>query len=136
MLSSGSSASIPSTSREAEILPRSSAARPGTPDCGAEEKARSLRSGSQRLKGARRGDVLRLVLGQGMLLTTAGLTVGIAAALALTRYLNSVLFGITASDVLTYGEVALLLCVVSMAACYVPARRATKVDPMVALRDE
>jgi predicted permease len=86
--------------------------------------------------GAQRGDVFRLVLGQGMLLTAAGLAVGIAAALALTRYLNSVLFGITASDVLTYAEVALLLCVVSLAACYLPARRATKVDPMVALRHE
>jgi predicted permease len=86
--------------------------------------------------GAQRGDVFRLVLSQGMLLTAAGLAVGIAAALALTRYLNSVLFGITASDVLTYAEVALLLCVVSLAACYLPARRATKVDPMVALRHE
>ena len=86
--------------------------------------------------GAQRGDVFRLVLSQGTLLTAAGLAVGIAAALALTRYLNSVLFGITPSDVLTYAEVVVLLCVVSLAACYVPARRATKVDPMAALRYE
>ena len=86
--------------------------------------------------GAQRADVFRLVLGQGLLLTLAGLVVGLAASLALTRYLKSVLFGVTATDVLTYAAVALLLCLVSLAACYIPARRATKVDPMVALRHE
>ena len=86
--------------------------------------------------GAQRADVFRLVLGQGLLLTLAGLAVGIGASLALTRYLKSVLFGVTATDVLTYVAVALLLCLVSLAACYIPARRATKVDPMMALRHE
>jgi predicted permease len=86
--------------------------------------------------GAQRADVFRLVLGQGLLLTLAGLAVGIAASLALTRYLKSVLFGVTATDVLTYAAVALLLCLVSLAACYIPARRATKIDPMTALRHE
>jgi predicted permease len=86
--------------------------------------------------GAQRSDVFRLVLGQGLLLTLAGLTVGIAASLAVTRYLRSVLFGVAASDVLTYTAVALLSCLVSTAACYLPARRATKVDPMAALRHE
>ena len=86
--------------------------------------------------GAQRADVFRLVLGQGLLLTLAGLAVGIAASLALTRYLKSVLFGVTTTDVLTYAAVALLLCLVSLVACYIPARRATKVDPMVALRYE
>jgi predicted permease len=86
--------------------------------------------------GAQRADVFRLVLGQGLLLTAAGLGVGIGASLALTRYLKSVLFGVTATDVLTYAAVAFLLCVVSLVACYIPARRATKVDPMMALRYE
>jgi predicted permease len=86
--------------------------------------------------GARRADVFWLVLGQGLLLTLTGLAAGIAVSLALTRYLKSVLFGVTASDVLTYAAVALLLCLVSLVACYIPARRATKVDPMVALRHE
>jgi ABC-type antimicrobial peptide transport system permease subunit len=64
------------------------------------------------------------------------LAVGIAASLALTRYLNSVLFGVTATDALTYAAVALLLSIVSLGACYIPARRATKIDPMAALRFE
>jgi predicted permease len=84
--------------------------------------------------GARRAEVVRLVLGQGLVLTLAGLAVGIAMSLALTRYLKSVLFGVTTSDLGTYVAVTILLCLVSLIACYIPARRATKVDPMVALR--
>ncbi len=84
--------------------------------------------------GARPAEVLRLVLGQGMLLTLAGLAVGIGMSLALTRYLKSVLFGINTSDLWTYAGVTFLLCLVSLIACYIPARRATKVDPMEALR--
>ncbi len=86
--------------------------------------------------GAQRGNVLRLVLGQGLLLTVAGLAAGIGASVLLTRYLRSVLFGVTTTDAPTYVGVALLLCLVSLAACYVPARRATKVDPMTALRHQ
>jgi predicted permease len=86
--------------------------------------------------GARRAEVFWLVLGQGLVLTLTGLAVGIAVSLALTRYLKSVLFGVGATDLLTYVAVALLLCLVSLVACYIPARRATKVDPMVALRYE
>ncbi len=86
--------------------------------------------------GAQCGDVFRLVLGQGLLLTVGGLAVGIAASLALTRYLKSVLFGVTATDVLTYAAVALLLCLVSLVACFIPARRATKIDPTAALKYE
>jgi predicted permease len=86
--------------------------------------------------GAERVAVFWLVLGQGLLLTLTGLAAGIAVSLALTRYLKSVLFGVTATDVLTYAAVVLLLCLVSLVACYIPARRATKIDPMVALRYE
>jgi len=86
--------------------------------------------------GAQRTDIFRLVLGQGLILTVAGLAVGIAAALVLTRYLQSVLFGVTTTDVLTYAAVALLLCLVSLVACYVPAWRAAKVNPMAALKYE
>jgi predicted permease len=86
--------------------------------------------------GAQRADVFRLVLGQGLLLTLTGLAAGIAISLALTRYLRSELYGVTTSDLWTYAAVTFLLCLVSLVACYIPARRATKVDPMVALRYE
>jgi len=64
------------------------------------------------------------------------LAVGIGMSLALTRYLRSVLFGVTTNDLWTYAAVAFLLCLVSLIACYIPARRAARVDPMVALRYE
>ena len=86
--------------------------------------------------GAQRAEVLRLVLGQGLLLTLTGLGAGIAISLALTRFLKSLLYGVNTSDLWTYAAVTLLLCLVSLFACYIPARRATKVDPMVALRHE
>ena len=86
--------------------------------------------------GAQRGNVLRLVVGQGLKLVSIGLGIGLAAALALTRVLSSLLFGITATDAATFASVALLLTGVALLACYIPARRATKVDPMVALRHE
>jgi predicted permease len=86
--------------------------------------------------GAQRGTVLRLVLGQGLLLTLAGLAVGIAMSLVLTRYIKSVLFGVTTSDLWTYAAVTFLLCLVSLIACFIPAYRAMKVNPTVALRYE
>jgi len=84
--------------------------------------------------GARRGDLLSLVLGEGMLGILSGLAVGLAGALALTRFLSSLLVGVTATDPLTFAAVAVSLALVALAACYVPARRAMLVDPVLALR--
>ena len=84
--------------------------------------------------GAQRRDVMRLFLGEGMLVVLIGLTIGLAGSLALTRFLSSLLFGVTATDPLTFVSVAVLLALVALAACHIPARRAIRVDPMVALR--
>jgi predicted permease len=86
--------------------------------------------------GAQMSDVFRLVLGKGLRLTFLGLAIGFVVSLALTRFLNSLLFGVTTTDALTFFGVAVLLCIVALAACYIPARRAMRVDPMVALRYE
>jgi predicted permease len=86
--------------------------------------------------GAQRVDVLRLILGEGTRMALIGVVIGIVAALGLTRLMSNQLFGVSAQDPLTFAAVALLLVSVAVAACYVPARRAMKVDPIVALRYE
>jgi predicted permease len=86
--------------------------------------------------GARQTDVLRLILGRGAKMALAGVVVGIAAALGLTQLMAKMLYGVSPADPLTFVGVALVLTLVALAACYVPARRAMRVDPMVALRHE
>ncbi len=86
--------------------------------------------------GAQRSDILRLVVGRGMFLTLGGVALGSAAALGLTRLMSGLLFGVSAADPVTFIGIAALLSVVALLACYVPARRATKVDPLTTMRCE
>ena len=86
--------------------------------------------------GAQASDVLRLVVGQGMKVAFIGIGIGLIAAVALTRVMRTLLFGVSTTDPLTFTIISLLLAAVALRACLVPARRATEVDPMVALRYE
>ena len=86
--------------------------------------------------GAERGDVVKLVLGQALSLVLAGVAIGLAGTLALTRFIGSLLFGVNPTDPVTFAAVCLILTGVAVLAGYIPARRATKVDPMMALRYE
>jgi len=86
--------------------------------------------------GAQKGEILKMIMGHGLRLTLLGLAIGAAGALALTRLMTNLLYGVRPSDPLTFIVVSLLLALVALLACYIPARRAMKVDPMVALRYE
>jgi putative ABC transport system permease protein len=86
--------------------------------------------------GAQSRDVLKLVVGQGMLPAFIGLATGVLGAYALTRFMATLLFNVTPTDPLTFVTISVLLVLIALAACYLPARRASKVDPMVALRYE
>jgi len=97
---------------------------------------RTSEFGIRLASGAQSSDVLRLVFGQGIKLALIGVALGVTASLALTRLMKNLLYGVSATDPLTYISVALLLCGVALVACWVPARQATKVDPMIALRCE
>jgi len=86
--------------------------------------------------GAGAGDVLKLILRNGLALTAGGVVIGLAGAFFLTRLLAVLLFGVQPTDALTFATVSVALITAALAACYLPARRATKVDPLVALRYE
>jgi len=86
--------------------------------------------------GAQRVDIFRMAVGEGMQLVAIGLAVGLAGGVALTRFVRTMLFDVSPSDPLTFGSISALLAAVAFVACYVPARRATRVDPLVALREE
>jgi ABC-type antimicrobial peptide transport system permease subunit len=101
-----------------------------------EVSRRTREIGIRMTLGAQQRDVLHLVVGQGIVLAIVGAAVGVGVALAVTRYLSSMLYDVHANDPATIMVVAVLLALVAMAACYIPARRATRVDPMAALREE
>jgi ABC-type antimicrobial peptide transport system permease subunit len=101
-----------------------------------EVSRRTREIGIRMALGAHAGSVLKLVLRQGIVLAVVGATAGIGVALSVTRYLTSMLYDVHANDPLTMIAVAVLLTLVAFAACYIPARRAMRVDPMAALRCE
>ena len=99
-------------------------------------RQRTREIGIRMAVGAQQADIRKLVLGQGLRLTVIGLALGLTLSLLLTRFVKALLFGIASTDALTFLSVSLLLCLVALAACYIPARRAMKVEPVIALRHE
>jgi len=97
---------------------------------------RTREMGIRMALGAQRRDVLQLVIRRGMLLTMVGVGLGLAGSFGLTRLISSLLFGVSATDIGTFGAVSSLLFVIALLACWLPARRASRVDPIVALRTE
>jgi hypothetical protein len=97
---------------------------------------RSREVGIRMALGAQRGDIRRMIVAQGLALTAAGIVLGLGAALAATRALDGLLYGVAPTDPLVLGGVSALFVAVAVLACYLPARRATRVDPMVVLRDD
>jgi ABC-type antimicrobial peptide transport system permease subunit len=97
---------------------------------------RTREMGIRMALGAQRRDVLQLVIRRGMLLTMVGVGLGLAGSFGLTRLISSLLFGVSATDIGTFGTVSSLLFVIALLACWLPARRASRVDPIVALRTE
>ena len=97
-------------------------------------RQRTREVGIRMALGATKRDVLRLVLSHGLRLMLAGVGLGLVLSFVLTRFLSSLLLGVTSTDALTFSSVAILLCAVALFACFIPARRAMSVDPMVALR--
>jgi len=97
---------------------------------------RTQEIGIRMAMGARSADVLKLVVKNGMSLATIGIIAGLAGSIGITRLMASLLFNVSPTDIVTFGLVTSLLLLVALVACYIPARRATRVDPLVALRYE
>jgi putative ABC transport system permease protein len=101
---------------------------------GAEQRTHEI--GIRMALGAQPVDVMRMVIGEGMRLALIGVVIGVVASLGSTRLMSSLLFGVGASDPLTFAGVAILLTLVALLACYLPARRAMRLDPLLALRHQ